>query len=93
MQEKHHPKSLLWEKGPFPLVKPKSQSPYFSKDAASREQVMPCRGKDGGAGGPGVPGREGGTKDGKEQTHKRGPLGKTGTQNWEDYQWKNTLWR
>lgn len=26
---------------------------------------MSCRGKDGGAGGPGVPGTEGGTEDGK----------------------------
>lgn len=52
-------------------LKPRrSPSPYFSKDATSREHVMSCRGKDGGAGGPGVPGREGGTKEGKEQTRQ-----------------------
>lgn len=26
MQEKHHPKSLLWEKGPFSLVKAQKKS-------------------------------------------------------------------
>lgn len=66
MQEEHHPKSLLQEEGLFPLVKAQKLNIRISP----RKQVMSCRENDGGAGGPGVPGRERGTKEREDQTHE-----------------------
>lgn len=58
-------------------LKHRSQSLYFSEDATPREQECPPAGErmEVPEEGPGVPGREGGTKEGMEQTHKGGQPG------------------